>query len=633
MSRIWRKVLNRFNRFNRLRGLDSACLAFTATARLRAASLVLLLAALITIPGMSWAQASWPGGTWKPYPAAYGSTKVTHLPIKMSDGITLIAAVSYPTDLATGARAAGKFPVLLAQNPYSQALLADRTCDSLTGGRNLSGNDYFVTRGYIFVSVCARGTGTSGGDFEYFGTGRVAEDGKEMVYWAADKLEGSSGVIGLTGCSYLGFNQLFTAAVLPKNSPVKAMAPFCAGAEQYREANMGSGLPTQTINLRATIFYDIIGKQGGDWGSSSFKNISEGGEYAYYGDYWKRSTPGPLVSRIVEADIPALLWSGWADQYALGAQELYAYFQNAYFGRPVYSPMKPGDRATGRYQIVVGPWGHGGGIDRNLQLEWFDTWLKGQDTGMANTGTPMHLWDATAQHWINTASFPMTADYTPYYLGPGGTFTSARPTGAGSNPMVWAQPTVAGSTLSYTSAPFAGGATLAGPIGARLYASSSNTNIVLIATLFDVAPDGTATKLTSGYVLGSLAEQDPQRAWSDQRGLPIRPYGVFDKDRYLTPAEVKAFDFWISPRVATIKSQHALRLVLSTQTLQADCAKSVGVDPCYPTASQRQSLPGTYNVVFSPSMPSLINLPLLPLNAFKPRGGGAIPLNWHEGAD
>lgn len=55
-----------------------------------------------------------------------------------------------------------------------------------------------------------------------------------------------------------------TAAVLSKNWPVKAMAPFCANAEQYREANMRSGLPTQTSNRRATVFYGIIGKQGGE---------------------------------------------------------------------------------------------------------------------------------------------------------------------------------------------------------------------------------------------------------------------------------------------------------------------------------------------------------------------------------
>ena len=97
-----------------------------------------------------------------------------------------------------------------------------------------------------------------------------------------------------------------------------------------------------------------------------------------------------------------------------------------------------------------------------------------------------------------------------------------------------------------------------------------------------------------------------------------------------TSGEVEPFDFRLSPRVATIDPQHAIRLVLSTQTLQADCAKSVGVDPCYPTSPQLKSLPGTYNVEFAPSRPSLINLPLLPIGFFKPRGSAAIPLVWNE---
>jgi hypothetical protein len=29
------------------------------------------------------------------------------------------------------------------------------------------------------------------------------------------------------------------------------------------------------------------------------------------------------------------------------------------------------------------------GIDQNIQLEWYDTWLKGQDIEIAETRTPM----------------------------------------------------------------------------------------------------------------------------------------------------------------------------------------------------------------------------------------------------
>ena len=47
--------------------------------------------------------------------------------------------------------------------------------------------------------------------------------------------------------------------------------------------------------------------------------------------------------------------------------------------------MNPKQNTTGRYQIVIGPWKHGQGLDDSIQLEWYDTWLKGKDTGIADT--------------------------------------------------------------------------------------------------------------------------------------------------------------------------------------------------------------------------------------------------------
>ncbi|GAC1574292.1 MAG: CocE/NonD family hydrolase [Candidatus Dormibacteria bacterium] len=597
------------------------------TARLLAGVILSVLGASLIGPGAVLADpapgSGWPGGVWKPYPASYASTMVTDVPVVMSDGVSLIADIEYPADPGTSTRAAGTFPVLLTQNPY-----LCQTPPSSSSPLNLP-HDYFVQRGYIFVTVCVRGTGRSGGEFTFFGTGRVAQDGVEMVNWAAHTLAGSNGKVGLTGCSFLGFTQLFAAALLQPNSPVKEIAPFCTGASTYREDQMGEGMPTQTINLRAAGFFALIGQKGGVWGANYYQNVISGGPDAYFGDLAKSQEAGDIATAIVHAGIPALLWSGWADIYALQSEELYAIFQNAYFGRPAYAPIKPGDKTTGRYQLVEGPWGHGGGIDQNLQLEWFDTWLKDQATGITSTDTPMHLLDETGQQWINAGSVPMTESYTPYYLGPGGTFSPVVPSAAGTDPIVWAQPTAAGATLTYDSPPLAAGATLAGPIGARIYASSSNTNMELIATLFDVAPDGTATKLTHGSVIGSLAAQDPNRAWYDRAGLPTRPYARFDKDRYLTPGEVRPFDFWISPRIDTIKPGHALRLQLSTQTPPDVCAGILGTDPCTPTAPQQQSLPGgAYTINYSAAARSLINLPLLPLNHFKSAGTGPIPRDW-----
>lgn len=69
----------------------------------------------------------------------------------------------------------------------------------------------------------------------------------ELVNWAAHELNGSNGVIGLTGCSYLGINQLFTAAALGPHSPVKAILPACA-SNSY-EIYFAGGIPGPTIGL------------------------------------------------------------------------------------------------------------------------------------------------------------------------------------------------------------------------------------------------------------------------------------------------------------------------------------------------------------------------------------------------
>ncbi|GAC1327313.1 MAG: CocE/NonD family hydrolase [Candidatus Dormibacteria bacterium] len=572
------------------------------------------------------AGSGWPGGKWQPYPAKYGVKIESNVPITMSDGVTLIGDVQYPADPATGARAAGKFPVLLQQNPYACTIPASVAANPLAG-TGTAPPAFFAGRGYIFAMVCVRGAGRSGGDFTFENHEKPARDGVELVDWAAHKLDGSNGIVGLTGCSYLGIDQLFTASLLPKGSPVKEISPFCAGAEIYHEGSLRWGMPTQTTHFfgGSAALFDA---RAGAWGAQFYASIMSGGYEAFYNHDWFVASPGNYVDDIVRAEIPALFWSGYQDIFAQGSQEMAAYMQNSYFGRPTYRPLQPGDAVTGRYQVVVGPWGHGIGIDSNLQLEWYDTWLKGEDTGMQNTSTPNHLWDVTAHHWVNTATFPVTPTYTPYYLGAGGTFTPGRPAAPGSDMIKWAHPDVPGSTLTYTSTALMQGGTIAGPIGARLYASSSNTNLELIATLFDVAPDGTATNLTHGSVVGATAARDEKRSWYDSSGLPIRPFCVCDKAVYLTPGEVQPFDFWLTPSIITIQPGHAIRVVVSTETPEEVCANVLGPDSCEPTATQAQTLPGTYTLRYSAQAPSLINLPLLPLNAFEPAGTGPAPRDW-----
>src|SRR2546429_284442 len=141
---------------------------------------------------------------------------------RMADGTSLAADVYYPTDRRTGREAPGRFPVVLSITPYGKR-------SSVTKGSSGSGfggdgyYPYLVQRGYLNVVVDVRGTGASGGRFGLFDA-RERRDGVELARWAA-RLPGSSGRVGIAGCSYLGLNQIFTAADAGRGSAAPATPP------------------------------------------------------------------------------------------------------------------------------------------------------------------------------------------------------------------------------------------------------------------------------------------------------------------------------------------------------------------------------------------------------------------------
>lgn len=166
----------------------------THLARLRNAALGAIAALCLSAAAVGTPPAADAATTvsWQPGPAVYGLSQPQDVSVTMDDGVTIAAQVVYPTDPATGIRAPGTFPVLLTQNPYGTAPVPPTAAGT-----------YFVQRGYIYVASSVRGTGTSGGQVDWFGA-RQGRDGAQLVDWAAHTLPGSDGQVGLDGCSYLG---------------------------------------------------------------------------------------------------------------------------------------------------------------------------------------------------------------------------------------------------------------------------------------------------------------------------------------------------------------------------------------------------------------------------------------------
>ncbi|HEU4657860.1 MAG TPA: CocE/NonD family hydrolase, partial [Capillimicrobium sp.] len=181
-------------------------------------ALLALLLSLLVAPAAAGAAA------WAPYdrPAQYGAVTDDDVPIAMRDGVVLRADVQRPD-------APGRYPVVVIQTPYNK----DGGINTVLGGQA----SYFVQRGYVVVTVDVRGTGSSQGTWDSFGEAEQ-RDGYEVVEWAA-RQPWSSGRVGLYGPSYMGLNQLYTAALRPPS--LKAIFPIVPMADGYRDIVFSGG--------------------------------------------------------------------------------------------------------------------------------------------------------------------------------------------------------------------------------------------------------------------------------------------------------------------------------------------------------------------------------------------------------
>lgn len=573
------------------------------------------------------------GGTSEAGQIAYGQVLSDDVRVRMDDGTSLAATVSHPADLTTGKRAEGEFPVIVSITPYA----AEVEPYALEHG------EMFTRHGYIFARVFIRGTQESGGEMGLFSK-RDAADGAAIVDWAARELSGSNGVVGGYGCSYPGMALIATAGTVGRDSPLKAIVPACTGWDFAREMSLVGGIPTGD-----SVLYDLmpgfVGDQASarDLFSSVAKDLRVGGPAAY-SEFWDDRQPIGFAQRIVENDIPTLLWTGWGDVNRRGALELYAALQNAATGRSVKDPFSA-ESASPKYQVIVGPWRHTEGLDPAVMLEWYDTWLKGKSTQIGQTDQPLHLWEEQGDRWVNASSYPLDPIYEKHYLGPGSTLATSSVDRSGSEKISWAPPSRRDAVLEYTTTPFEEGATLAGPSSVELATRSTTTNLELIATLLDVAPDGVETPVTFGVVLGSQSALDPDRTWRDERGTQVRPFTAQQRDDYLDPGSRHRVSIALHPHLWSIKPGHALRLRLTTQPSAAECEVDGGVGvllPCRPTRPQRASLAGgVFTIEWSKEEPSVATLPLLPYRCFESStgaasstsGGEAVPSEWSSSAN
>ncbi len=389
---------------------------------------------------------------WTPPPAQYGVGVRRNVAVEMSDGVVLRADVHYPTVLETGAPAEGPFPVLLSVTPYGK--LAPPPAAQIGGGPT----PHLIRRGYIEVMVDVRGTGASGGSFEMFGPDQT-RDGVDLVNWAST-LPNANGRVGMFGISYLAINQLFTAAAVGPDSPLKAIFPVMAANDFYRDAAAMGGTPhlatvrgygalytmLNVINPTLEFFtrgghprpraggLAAVRQRGRDQRGYFGPLVAEartGGDAAYDGPFWDSMRPEMVLPDIAANGVAVFLVGGWHDAFQRGAPLNYAALQNACTGQPVHDPMRPGQQLTDRIRLMMGPWYHVSDFDglhmQDLQLRWFDHWLK-DDAAAAISGSPFSFQAIGDTRWYHTGEYPIPkAAPTRLYLAHDGRLVADAP--------------------------------------------------------------------------------------------------------------------------------------------------------------------------------------------------------------
>ena len=387
--------------------------------------------------------------SWEPRAAQYGVGIHHNVGVPMSDGVELRVDIHYPTEPGTDRPAAGPFPVLMSMTPYGKK--APPPAAQIGGGPT----PYLIKRGYIEVMVDVRGCGVSDGSFEMFGA-RQAQDGVELVDWAS-KLPNANGRVGMFGVSYLAINQLFTAAAIGPDSPLKAIFPVMSARDFYRDAAAMGGAPhLRTVRAYGGVYrllnvvnpaLEVINRgkhprpraggvagvrrRGRDQRGYFRPLIADavaGGETAFDGPFWDAMRPGTVLPSVVANKVAVFLVGGWHDAFQRGAPLNYAALQNAYAGRPDEQPMQPGQPVSEQLRLMMGPWYHvsdyGGLHLHALQLRWFDYWLN-DDAAAAMSGSPFTFQAIGSPRWFHAREYPLpAATPTRFYLSEAGRLTA-----------------------------------------------------------------------------------------------------------------------------------------------------------------------------------------------------------------
>lgn len=500
-----------------------------------------------------------------PYPESPIGENAQLVQIPLGDGTTLTGDLYLPSG-------AGPHPVLMEVTPYGR-----RSPYTFSGEHG-----FWTGKGYAFMVVDARGAGTSGGTLRFMADAR--RDGPKIVEWAA-RQPWSTGKVGMRGSSYSGSYPIQTAVGNPRGlACISPNANFQSGFDGPPYLG-GAFMQAWAIGWTPLVVPGLAGKTGRvDYDAllahrplMTADAAAHGVEVPLYRQLLEHQTADAFwadahlsVEDYRRIDVPTLAFTGWYDTTLPGS------IAN-------YRAMRALSVAGPDQWLVVGPWDHSGASEggysrdegqpiakigalpiapngfkpgQRMALAFFDWCLKG--TATRPTWPNVQMFVPGQDRWITADRLPVPG-VKARTLFLGGTGPANAPASQGQLLMA----PVAGGTdiyihdpanpvrsdtrvqgkrvqlygpedisaeltrpdvLRYATGPLPAALTLLGNASLMLHLKADVPDIDIVALLEDVAPDGTAIRLGSGWagVLRARYRNGPARLEPLQPGEPTR---------------------------------------------------------------------------------------------------------------
>ena len=539
------------------------------------------------------------------------------------DGVNLSADIYLP-------KAQAPFPTVLVRTPYN-----NNVHTLIESARRLANN------GYVCLLQDVRGRWDSEGD--YYPFIHDGKDGYDTQQWIG-KQQWSNGKIGMSGSSYLGWVQWHSAPY--RSEFLTCLAPRVMGCDIYKSlvypggalqlnVAMNWGMRTNAHTLQSIEYHNWTEAFRGlpviEMDELAGRNLAfwkDWIKHPTYDDYW---APMNVEDQWSEIAVPAFNMGGWYDLYS---QHTFTSFNG----------FRQHGRTTEARQskLIVGPWFHSlststrtGDVDfgansmvdlDELELRWFDYWLKGIDNGVMDE-PPMRLFIMGVNQWRDENEWPLArTTWQKWYfhsdgdantlLGDGGLSTELPGHGpqdhfvyhpsypvqtmGGNNCCVphivpWGaydQRPVEMRTdvLCYTSTPLERDLEATGPIKVVLYAATDCTDTDWTAKLVDVSPTGYAMNLCDGIIRARYRESltDP---------------------KLLEPNKVYQYEIDLGVTGNVFRKGHSIRVEISSSNFprfdrNLNTGHQLGMDD--------EMRPAHQTVYHTREYPSHIELPVIP---------------------